>query len=182
MKRILVLAFLLATGLGHSLFAEGIDTSSARTAWSRMLRARGLEKTSIGTIAVTETSSAVPLKATYVHSDSRGWWILWDHRPTPLGAVLEVYDTKARLAADSIADKGEFVAASPSKFDLRGVPCTHLKGNTMSLRLPGNRRNPRRPGNFRRTPTSTTCRKKCPRTASIRASGFPRQTARSKRH
>lgn len=120
MKRILVLAFLLATGLGHSLFAEGIDTSSARTAWSRMLRARGLEKTSIGTIAVTETSSAVPLKATYVHSDSRGWWILWDHRPTPLGAVLEVYDTKARLAADSIADKGEFVTASQiKKFDYR---------------------------------------------------------------
>ena len=119
MKRILVLAFLLATGLGHSLFAEGTDTSSARTAWSRMLKARGMEKTSIGTIAVTETSSAVPLRATYVHSDSSGWWILWDLRPTPLGAVLEVYDTKARLAAGAIADKGEFVAASPSKFGLR---------------------------------------------------------------
>jgi hypothetical protein len=121
MKSILLLFIALTSGTcnSQSMAQRNASTTAAQSAWSRVLKARGFDAVPVRSIVVVESSKRARLEATFVHSEGRGWWILWDHRPTVLGAVLEVYNTRNKTAFSSRAENGEFSKLAPKEFGLR---------------------------------------------------------------
>ena len=107
LAHMLLLILLIATVRAQVAVPQARPDPEAQSAWLHMLKSKGLRTMHLSTFVVKESAHS-PEILTFAHSESLGWWICLDNRPTVLEANVEVVQIhKGKAAVASITHKSE---------------------------------------------------------------------------